>query len=419
MKNAASLRILYLFNFLKSLQFFGALAVPFYLHRAGLDYFRMFVLEAIFSACMIVLEIPTGVVADRTGRKVSLFWGALAFGAGFLVFGLTVSYPLLIAAEVVCALGMCLLSGADRALVYELAVEGASAGGGRVEAESGIDGKDRGEGSGRVDRAAAVAARFDAFGTAGMLVAFPVGTLFAGSGLVPYRTALGLVFVATAAAVALSALVLLLVREPARDPFQGSALRSGLDGFLSIFKDVALSRFGLNYAAVSSLSFFMFWFYQTLLMKNGFPIAFQGFIAAGFNGAAMVLLLFEGPIGKKVGLKNALFLSSLVPGLLYLGVAAVPGLPMALAAIFGVTMLRMFRAPLLTALMNERIEDSRRATVLSGVSMLERVATTVLYPVAGFLTDLSPGSTFLLMGASMVLISFFLRVEEEHLGSAA
>lgn len=400
MKNAASLRLLYLFNFLKSLQFFGALAVPFYLHRAGLDYFRMFLLEAIFSFCMIVLEIPTGVVADRAGRKVSLFFGALAFAAGFLIFGLTVSYPLFVIAEVICALGMCLLSGADRAFVYELATEG--------EAEP-----ERGE------KAAAVTARFDAFGTAGMLVAFPAGTLFAGSGLVPYRTALGLVFVATAAAIALSALVLLLVKEGERESFSGSALRSGLDGFLSIFKDRSLTRFALNYAAVSSLGFFMFWFYQSLLMKNGFPLSFQGFIAAAFNGGAMALLLFEKPIAKVIGRRNALFLTSLVPGLLYLGVAFIGGLPMALAAIFGVTMLRMFRSPLLTTLMNERIESSRRATVLSGVSMIERVSTTILYPIAGFLTDLSLGLTFLLMGAVMVLISFFLRVEEEHLGASS
>ena len=420
MKAASSLRLLYLFNFLKSLQFFGALAVPFYLHRAGLDYFRMFVLEAIFSVCMIALEIPTGVVADRAGRRVSLFAGALAFGAGFLVFGLTVSYALLAAAEVVCALGMCLLSGADRALVYELAVEGGA--GAAADAE-GDPGKPAAVAAGEsalggAGRPTAVAARYDAFGTAGLLIAFPAGTLFAASGLVPYRAALGLVFVATAAAIGLSALVLLFVREPPRAPFRGSALRSGLDGFLSIFKDRALARFALNYAAVSSLSFFMFWFYQTLLMKNGFPLALQGLVAAAFNGAAMVLLFYEAPLERRLGTRRALFLTSFVPGLLYLGAAVVPGLAMALSAIFGVTILRMFRAPLLTTLMNERIGDGRRATVLSGVSMLERVATTLLYPVAGLLTDLSLGLTLLLMGGVMVSVSFLLRVQEEHLGRA-
>jgi MFS family permease len=401
MTTRVSLSILNLFNFLKSLQFFGALAVPFYLHRVGLDYFRMFVLEAVFSFCMIALEIPTGVVADRFGRKLSLFIGSIAYALAFLIYGFTVSYSLLLIAELICAAGMCLLSGADRALVYERAVERGSCG----------------ERSRRMD-AAAVTARYDAFGTAGMLAAFPVGTLFAGSGLVSYRGALGIVFSATSAAIFLAALVLLFVKEPTRAPFKGSAIRAGVDGFLSIFRDRPLTRFSLNYAAVSALSFFMFWFYQSLLMENGFPIAFQGFIAAGFNGCAMALLLLEKPIGKALGTKSTLFLSSLIPGLLYLGVAFIPGLPMALAAIFGVTMLRMFRSPLLSTLMNERIESSRRATTLSGVSMLERVFTTTLYPIAGFLSDLSLSRTFVLMGGAMVLTSVFLRVNEEHLGTA-
>jgi len=47
---ARSLRLIYLFQALKSLQFFGAVAVPFYLEWAGVDYTRMFLLEAAFAS---------------------------------------------------------------------------------------------------------------------------------------------------------------------------------------------------------------------------------------------------------------------------------------------------------------------------------------------------------------------------------
>jgi len=79
---------MYAFNFLKSLQFFGALAVPFYLYCVGLDYKGMFILETIFSVCIILFEIPTGVIADKFGRKISLFLGALGFAGSFLKAGL-------------------------------------------------------------------------------------------------------------------------------------------------------------------------------------------------------------------------------------------------------------------------------------------------------------------------------------------
>jgi MFS family permease len=392
MKTTRSIYALYAFNFLKSLQFFGAVAVPFYLYRVHLNYTQMFTLEMIFSVSMFLLEIPTGVVADKFGRKLSLFLGALAFGGAFCLFGVTVSWPILALAEVICACGMCLMSGADRAILFELAKQG-----------------------GPDEDAVKINAHYDAFGTAGMLIAFPAGTLFAGCGLIPYETALAVTFFASGVAILLAAAIVFTVRETPRAPLAGSAIRAGLDGFKFIFKKPALRSFSLNYAVVSSLTFFMFWFYQSLLIENKFPVSYMGFIAAGFNALAMLMLLATGRIQKTLGTGKTLLLSSLIPGLLYLAVFFVSGSPMALVAIFGVTALKMFRAPMLTSLMNEHIADENRATVLSGVSMLERILTAAFYPLAGLLTDISLSWTFLVMGTLTVCISLFLRIDDRHI----
>ncbi len=287
---------------------------------------------------------------------------------------------------------MSLLSGADRALLYEVIRE-----------------------SGRETDAPRIIARNEAFGTIGLFIAMPAGSLFVGSGLISYTYALGLVFIATAISLVLGSVLVLSVREPERIPSSASAFREGLEGFRTIFRNPALTRFCLNYAVISSLTFFMFWFYQSLLMNNGFPVSLQGFVAAAFNLGATLLLLASGPINARLGMGKTLFLSSLLPGLCYLGVFFIPGLPMALIAIFGVTMLKIYRAPLLSALMNRHIESANRATVLSGVSMMERVITAAFYPLAGLLTDISLGWTFLVMGALTVGLSCFLRVGENHL----
>jgi len=71
----------------------------------------------------------------------------------------------------------------------------------------------------------------------------------------------------------------------------------------------------------------MFWFYQSLLMKNNFPVSFQGVVAALCNLGAMLLLLATGFIQKKIGTKNALFFSSIIPAFLYLGVFLYPDFP--------------------------------------------------------------------------------------------
>lgn len=387
-----SVTALYAFSFFKSLQFFGAVAVPFYLHRIGIGYGRMFVLEMVFSAAMMALEVPTGIVADRWGRKISLCLGSFFLGAGFFMFGIFYSFPVLLAAEVICALGMTLVSGADKALLYETLKR-----------------------TGDSEKATAVFARYEAAGTAGLFISFPLGSLFTGSGLVPYKSALGLTFVFTAIALGISGLIVLSVRETAPERNKKGFLKQGIDGFLYIFKTPALRSFGLNYAIISALTFFMFWFYQSLLTINKVPVAWFGFAGAAFNLTAMLLLQATPWVQKRLGIGRALFLSSIIPGLLYVAVGLSPNLAVSLIASFGVISLKLFRAPMLSALMNSRIGDENRATVLSGISMIERVLIAILYPLVGALADISLSTALLILGGLTLAASLSFRVSETSL----
>jgi len=391
-RNGKDIVALYAFNFLKNLQFFGAVAVPFYLHRIGLDYRRMFILEMAFSAAMMAFEVPTGIVADRWGRRISLCLGSSFLALGFFMFGIFHAFTLLFAAELICALGMPLVSGADKALLYETMK--------RSEAP---------------EESTTVFARYEAAGTAGLFISFPLGSLFAGSGIVPYKSALGLVFVATAAALAISGLVVLRVKETAPSPGRAGFMKQGIDGFLYIFKTTQLRRFGINYAVISALTFFMFWFYQSLLALYGVPVAWFGFAGSAFNLSAMLLLRATPAVRSRLGIDKTLFLSSLLPGLLYLAAGLLPGLAIAVPAMFGIISLKLFRAPMLSALMNERIGDANRATVLSGISMIERVLIAILYPIIGVVADLSLPAVMLALGALTILSSFALSVGDASL----
>jgi len=48
------------------------------------------ILQAIFTLSVFFLEIPTGVVADKFGRKISLSLAGLISAGGFLIYA---SYP--------------------------------------------------------------------------------------------------------------------------------------------------------------------------------------------------------------------------------------------------------------------------------------------------------------------------------------
>jgi MFS family permease len=100
-----------------------------FLLDAGLDIFEVFVANAAYTAGMVVFEIPTGVVADTRGRRLSFLLSALTLLVGTLGY-VSISalggglIPFVIA-SVVLGLGFSFYSGAVEAwLVDALAATG-------------------------------------------------------------------------------------------------------------------------------------------------------------------------------------------------------------------------------------------------------------------------------------------------------
>lgn len=69
------------------------------MQKGGLDIFEVFVANAIFAAAMALFEVPTGLVADTRGRRLSFllslailltgtrgYVGATALGGGIVLF---------------------------------------------------------------------------------------------------------------------------------------------------------------------------------------------------------------------------------------------------------------------------------------------------------------------------------------------
>ena len=73
------------------------------------------------------------------------------------------------------------------------------------------------------------------------------------------------------------------------------------------------------------------------------------------------------------------------------------------------------RSPILSDFMNKHIESRNRATVLSGVSMLEKIIVMILYPIIGLLADFSLWATFLFLGIATLIFSLMNRIESEHI----
>ena len=109
------------FQFLRNLLFWQANWFLFFQHE--LSAAEAISLFAVFDIGTIVLEVPSGYMSDRIGRRITLITSALAavagcflltFGAGFFVFAL---------AQFLLGASEAFASGTDSALLYESLAE--------------------------------------------------------------------------------------------------------------------------------------------------------------------------------------------------------------------------------------------------------------------------------------------------------
>ena len=96
--------------------------VPFlflWFRQHGVDEGQYGEIVGAYYLAMFVAEVPTGVIADRCGRRVMLVAGPLLLAAGFLLLLVWPTYGGFVAGEALLGLGHAVLSGPPVALLYE------------------------------------------------------------------------------------------------------------------------------------------------------------------------------------------------------------------------------------------------------------------------------------------------------------
>ncbi len=65
--------ILFALHILLRIHFFCSVLIPFFQDWGGLSFSEIMILESIFTGAIFLFEIPTGTIADKFGRKTTLF----------------------------------------------------------------------------------------------------------------------------------------------------------------------------------------------------------------------------------------------------------------------------------------------------------------------------------------------------------
>jgi len=83
-----NIRLYYLFVFLRNLFLISAVIIPFFSEWGGLNQAQIQILQSSFMVSVFIFEVPTGVIADRFSRKLSLILGnvVVIIGIGVYVY---------------------------------------------------------------------------------------------------------------------------------------------------------------------------------------------------------------------------------------------------------------------------------------------------------------------------------------------
>ncbi|MEJ5266464.1 MAG: MFS transporter [Bacteroidales bacterium] len=85
----------------------------------GLSLKDVLTLQAIYSIAIIVLEIPSGYLADIWGRRNTMIFGAILGTLGFGIYSLSYGFLGFLIAELTLGTAQSFISGSDSALLYD------------------------------------------------------------------------------------------------------------------------------------------------------------------------------------------------------------------------------------------------------------------------------------------------------------
>ncbi len=361
------------------------IVVLFY-NENGLNQFQVFVLQAIYSVSIVVLEIPSGYFADVLGRRKTIIIGSIMGFMGFLTYSFSFGFYGFMLAEIILGIGQSMISGADSAILYDtLAYENRKGEYLRYEGKISSLGNFAEAGAGVLG---------------GLLAVYSLRY--------PYYFQTAIMFFSIPAAFSLI--------DP---PSTGSVVKPGWQQIKAILIDSLVVnkvlRFNIIFSSVTgAATLTMAWFAQPFFKQINLPLATYGIMWTALNLTVGVVSWYAHHIEFKLKQKNTLLIISL----LIAGCTILTGLfptYWGLLFLFLFYMTRGLATPVLKDYINRGTESHVRATVLSIRNFMIRLVFAIVGPVLGYMTDhiglsyalILSGSLFLCFG----LVSTFLFIK--------
>ncbi|HLD63698.1 hypothetical protein A3J34_04735 [Candidatus Peribacteria bacterium RIFCSPLOWO2_02_FULL_51_10] len=344
---------------------------------------QFFLILGFYSLTTLILEIPSGYMSDRWGRKNTLLIGSIAASTGILIWAASYGFTQYMVGEFFWAIGFACFSGTIEATMYDTLLE-----------------------QGKESSYRLIAGRTQSVNAAAQAIVSIIGGFIAAS--VSLRAAYWL----TVPFVLSTIPLVFTIIEPTRHKLQETGhidlmARVTMD---TLFHRAALSKIVLLSATTISMIGILLWFTQPYQELIHLPTEYFGITHA----IALLIAAFFAQMTPKLERMFDDRLLFLIIVVFITGTYLILGFT---TSIFGLVILLMGRSligattPLSTALINRMTSSDIRATVLSVHSFVSTLIIALASPIIGYWSEmLTLHQAFFYTGlfGSGVLVLLFL-----------
>ena len=370
-----NLPVLYAFSFFWLAMVIMPVLVPFFETR-GLDLAEVFYLQSLFAAVVVLLEVPSGYVADVFGRKKALVAGAVFHGIGFTWLIWAEGFWELVLFEAILGVGLSLMSGADLSLLYD------------SQAAMNASHRDKARGIANLRVAKSLSE-----GTSALI----------GGLLILHSFELTVLANAVFAWIPLG-LALLLVEAPF-ERMQRHTPVSNLKEVIRhlLMEDRLLRLTCINITFFSLATCYVVWLLQPYWIGAGASLGWLGVLWAAQSFLFALTCRVSLALEERFGARLVLVVMGLLPVLGYWGMAATGGvLGILMSFLFFVS--RGLNQVILTDALNRRVPAKFRATANSMTSFAFRLVFIVTGPLLGMLVSEAGMTVALLVLGGVVVV---------------
>jgi len=347
----------------------------------GMGMHEIFVLKAIYSVAIVVMEIPSGWMADIWGRKKTLILGSILSSSGVLIYCFSYGFMAFVVAEIILGIGHSFVSGSDSAMLYD-----------SLKAEKKTDKYTKEEG------------RITSFGNFAEAIAGVIGGFLA---VISLRTPFYFQFVITFIAIP-SAFTLL---EPTfKTPGKSHTIKTFIENIRTTFITNLNLRIAILLSAITGTATLTFaWLVQPFFKAINLPVEMFGIFWTLLNLTVGLSSVFAYRIESYLGKQKSILLIVLLISVGYF-LSGVWVSYWGIVFLFLFYLTRGLATPILKNYINQYTESDVRATMLSVRNFIIRITFAAIGPFLGWITDnISLDSAFLLAGG-IYLISALIVV---------